>query len=345
MVSKRERWAISNESQEHLRLQWRVGPLGGHRGCTRASSSTVSERFAAEPKAGRGLSHFTRGGGLNRCGSVSCRPGDPYGCSMIEARLHASKTALILDRWMNAGHGAYLGFFELTGVPGVPLTRVMQAGVAAMKESFGGKSWNDSVVEFGVGGNIRTLSVARTAAGSWILRRWVVLGVAEAIDDVGVENLTTGVSGRWQRSLAASDDIESRRSKGFRWISRGEVPTIASFVTGAQASLDAKGAIFSESLALEFSIDRAETTPETLAEQYRLNSSPVGEEFALDDYRHEGQDVRIGLELRHSEETGYRFGVGLYERETYTTAKGEVKKRRKKDGLFRQIRLDRKSVV
>lgn len=293
-----------------------------------------AEQNLPPEKLGRGLWIYTLDGGLDRCGSASCRPGDPYGCSMIRARLHRAKTKLILDAWLAAGNAAGLGLYEIEGKPGVSLRNVMGFAQLAFSRGLGGGAWSEVVRGLPVAGQIKTLSVARAKTGGWIVRRWAIIGLPVR-QGHEIEVISDGIARRWLRSLERESGIARRRHRGLRLIGERDVAGVATIVTEAFSPLDARLDNHGQVLLEEFGLGHklsdqtndVEWSPADLAAAYRENSSEIAADFAERDKRYRDRDehVRVGLDLREDDVAGQRFGLVIRERDEQKLADGRTR--------------------
>jgi hypothetical protein len=251
---------------------------------------------------------------------------------MTKALLHAQKTEHILSRWLEQGHAAHIGLYEVIGVIGAPLANVKTCAQTAFSKAFGGEKWSESARQFGVVGQINSLRVSGLKSGAWVFRRWTILAAEHEIGDE-LRELAGEVSKRWRESMAGGKEtIGSHREVAFLQTSPNEIPAIAKLLTGATSLVDASSGLFEESLASKFGLDSSsEYSPKNLAERYRQHSSAITDAFEF--YDHFGGDARTGWEVRLSPE-GPQFGIGIHERAEFMTERGVVRKRPNKNGRF-----------
>lgn len=278
---------------------------------------------------------YTDGEGKQfRCGSISCRPGDPYGCSMIGARYRADQAEHILKGWIASGGYIYLTLCEVTGGPTDSLRSVLTAGRAAINAAFGGSKWARAVRELDVAGQIRTLGVTRSASGAWILRRWVVVGVSADLGEE-LERQSSQINARWTQSLERSALLLAKwRAMKLKPVSQAEVSAISQLVTGCESPHDPPKRL-TKLLREHFELGRSERTGSDLAAEYRAHSGPIAEWFA----DQERGDYRSGLSLR--DDGGIRrVGVLVRQREKFVDKHGETSETRKRpsaEGRFIRI--------
>lgn len=234
LEQRRAKWRLYLKSMELLKTQWVIGPLAGHRGCCRLPLAATKRWLASNPKARIRLWQFASG--RYRCRSNSCRPGDPFGCSMANERLNEDRTESIVGSWIGADHSVYLCRFDVYGEPGDALDHVMDAAQLAMKQALGSGSWLASKVKHGVAGQIMSLSI-RSFANRWVVRRWLILGTAGELEAEEIVELTRSLRSRWGRSLNRGEKQFSLRTSALKAVGADDVLATAQLVTGTDASV------------------------------------------------------------------------------------------------------------
>ena len=222
MVELTTEQQLYRETHRLTKLQWEIGPLRGQFGCWRSPGIVEGgEKFDWSV----------------RCKSSACKPGDPYGCSMLKAREYSERTKHLLGEWLGAGHQAYATLFEVTGQPGEDLRAVYRASQKAMRTLLSGKRWVGRKQRFGISGQITSLSFAKSAQGSWIVRRWLILAMGVSLVDAEESELAEFLEDMWARSLLTGGML-SYRVKALHQVTSGGAPGLAQFITGCFSPLD-----------------------------------------------------------------------------------------------------------
>jgi hypothetical protein len=301
------------QSENDKMLHWRIGPLQGHRGCGRNKSSAnrLADSQLSPPAKRNGREYFD-------CQSISCRPGDPYGCSMMKGRLRADQAAYILDRWfgLDERNSAYLGLWEVWGSQNATLQRLLDEAHAATARAFDNGAWHRSAKAAGLVGQLRSLTVTRSRSGAWIARRWIVWGVHRG--DPGVIAVAVERAGkRWKDA----DDtwVDEWRLVGPWSIPRAAIPATARHITdttddvGSTNDADER---YAKQLDTEFGSNVKEQSPAELADAYRRNSDEIAYTFKVSD-RHFKRSKSGIVKVSGSDVFKYRFDIDVFGDETY----------------------------
>lgn len=278
-INRKRQLQLNNESLEALRTQWAVGPLKTHRGCSRASTATVRERKRAMGNGPTPMWMLTDA--RFRCGSNTCRPGDPYGCSMNNARSNEAKSRTMLDGWLRHGGTAYLGLMEHCGARGEQLEKVKQAAKNAFSSAFGGGVWSDTRSRLGIAGQMATLQVAKGSNGGWLLRRWVVLA-CETDLECELDDLAAGLSARWSRSIGegTTTDPDVRAAVHLRDVQPEMVRTVTQTITNSFSDFEPAVERWAGALDAEYGLDaQVGERPAEIARRFRENSGGLVSQF------------------------------------------------------------------
>lgn len=258
-----------------LKTQWAIGPLSSHRICCRMSSEQRLPFNEADPDAQFKLWH--RASGELRCKSVSCRPGDPFGCSMTRARTYRDRTQLILGGWLRRGHHAYLARLETRGAADEPLDLVLSDAQSGVRAAFIGKYRSTQ----GIVGKIDAVNVTRTSSDEWIVRRWALMCGTRELDAAAREILEDGIRRRFERAVSRGSVIGVHQLSG----SFNEIMAVSQLMTGCRSRLDPDpDEIFTEALDLKFKTgdyaDDDEIDIPTMASTYRSHFIDLKSRFA-----------------------------------------------------------------
>ena len=216
------------DSIDTLTTQWAIGPLEGHRGCCRIPGWETDRLLSIGAK----VRTWQFASGYMRCKSTSCLPDSIFGCAQTNARHEWAQNELIMNGWLAAGHSLYVMQLETRGEAGLMLASVMEASQLAMKRALGRSVWSSQRDRLGISGQISTISAARGKSGSWIVRRWIVLGTEEELSASELALVEQGLHVRWQRSLASSYEPVRGRSTELVDINESDVAGISRSITG-----------------------------------------------------------------------------------------------------------------
>jgi hypothetical protein len=258
---------LYTETFRKLKHQWTHGPLDAHRMC------------CIDRKADR--SRF-RTSGLHRCGSLSCRPGDPWGCSMLGARLHWDRTLSIFSGWVQSGGSAYATLFEIEGAATCCLTDVLDAAQLAITRALGGGTGARDRESYGVQGTVVTTEVALTVGGGWVVRKYVMLALEEALADDQMDQLSQGAWARWSRAAESTGPHRSMRKCGLRRVLGNDLKVVTQRVAGCISACDWPEKKMPGLLELEWSPPTPEIGVPELAYWFRtrVSRNSIGEEFS-----------------------------------------------------------------
>lgn len=202
-----------------------------------------------------------------RCKSNACRPGNPFGCADINARMFRNRTAHILNAWLGAGHAIYLAAFAATGEDGASLNDVMSAvqkGVRAAVLDRG-----PELAHAGVVGRTFGRSVAYGPGKRWTVRRWVLLGMERHLDNRALNRLDNGIGRAWSRVTAENPLFSDARTFSVRSIAKFEVRGVTELIWGSPSSLiEDSEAAFTEGLRIEYEIADVRRSPADLCRAY-----------------------------------------------------------------------------
>lgn len=221
-----------SRSLKLLEDQWARGVLPGHRACSLKDKAKVERRWLAGNPVMR---HEARGVTHNnyRCGSPTCRPGDPMGCAAANSRMKAKQSAFILDRWLDQEDArAFYGLFETRGGPGEELSSVLTRAAAnfdRLKASDKG-DWRRAGDAPAVGGYAWHLGAYRKQ-GRWIARRWVFIGTTGDGAPRTLQGWSRRISDAWKNQSAT--DGGSGAFSGWRRVrGAGQAEIIARVAAG-----------------------------------------------------------------------------------------------------------------
>ena len=253
-MSKRDVARLRKESMRLLGIQWRTGPLRGHRGCS-IGNRAVDDALRVH----------------TRCNSDSCRPGDPFGCSMARARLHRSKCELILNGWVENGRTAWLGVLEVTASPQERLKNVLTSTQMIFEKPFANRPWAREKEAYGIGGRFSTTEVTMTTAGGWIVRRWVVLASERELAEPDIDKVSARLHEMW---LGAHPKAETKSlilsAHGLVEIDRQSVQSVSQRMSACVSAMDPMDETHWYSLRSRLNLaERPERSAASLAHDYR----------------------------------------------------------------------------
>lgn len=189
-----------------------------------------------------------------RCGTITCRPGDPFGCAMGKRRMHMERIAMMLEAW--ADHGTFaVGRFEVQGFPNQPLTEVLQTEQDVFTGMVGTETWSSDKKRGGVQGHVCTITVTREPSDRrWVVRRWMILAVTQ---DRHLEaEWDSRMLDRWERRLDR-EGAYPRWIDPFIDIEKDQLAGLAQLVTSAVSELDPPKPGY-KSIKREFPVPKSE---------------------------------------------------------------------------------------
>ncbi|MEX1078512.1 MAG: hypothetical protein WED09_05340 [Homoserinimonas sp.] len=308
-ITRKLREELVKESSRQLKIQWKIGPMEGQRGCCRDGQGNKTGVAAEEDDAG----NFTK----FACKKPACRPGDPFGCSMTKARHERDKFSFIIKEWMKGGGHAYLVLFELRGKKDLRLSGAIDKSLDAIREPFLGKTWTTRKQKHGIVGVAKNLQVTRSKSGRWIVRRWAILTSTRELDGREIDALDSYFSAKWSKAIAVSGRISRGRVTGLQRIFDKEIEATAQFITSSYSPLpiDAPLEPYATSLTIQSNIrSEKEITPAELAAQYRDNGGPLESQFSKFDRNYYLVRSKGRYELRSEYAADRRYPLDVPEK-------------------------------
>ncbi|MFF7292043.1 hypothetical protein ACFY9N_05850 [Microbacterium sp. NPDC008134] len=172
-----------------------------------------------------------------RCGSITCRPGDPFGCALGKRRMHMDRIALILKAWSEHGGAVEATQFGLYGAPDEPLASVLEVEQEAFNHMVGGGAWVAFKRIFDVQGYLCVLNVKRdNEKRRWAVERWVML--ARQAVPINWEGLALRLTHRHGRRVRRHSAYTCGIAPSIL-VGSYDVAGFAQFVAGAVSTLDA----------------------------------------------------------------------------------------------------------
>lgn len=202
-----------------------------------------------------------------RCKSNACRPGNPFGCADINARMFRNRTAHVLNAWLGAGHAIYLAAFAATGEEGASLNDVMSAVQKGVRAAVLDRA--PELAHAGVVGRIFGRSVAYGPGKRWTVRRWVLLGTERHLEDLALNRLDTGIGRAWSRVAAKNPLFVDARRFSVRSIAKFEVRGVTELIWGSpSSSIEDSEDAFTEGLRIEYELADVRRSPADLCRAY-----------------------------------------------------------------------------
>ncbi|MGH8953675.1 MAG: hypothetical protein ACRDVF_01545 [Microbacterium sp.] len=171
-----------------------------------------------------------------RCGSITCRPGDPFGCALGKRRMHTDRIALILKAWGEHGGAVEAARLGVYGARDASLASVLEVEQGAFNHLVGGGAWVAFKREFDVQGYLCVLNVKRDDEKQrWAVERWVMLA-RQAVPTTS-KGWTLRLTHRYGRRIR----LQSACTYGIRpsiLVGSYDVAGFAQFVAGAVSTFD-----------------------------------------------------------------------------------------------------------
>lgn len=201
---------------------------------------------------------------------------------MLVARLHWDRTLSIFSGWVQSGGSSYATMFEIVGAMTSSLTEILDAAQLAITRALGGSMWARDREFYGVRGSVVTTEVALTLRQGWVVRKYVMLALEEALTDAQVAMLRKGVGERWSRAAESSGPHNSMRTCELRRVFGNDLKAVTQRVTGCISALDWPEKKLPPLLAVEWTRLTPEIGIPELAHWFRIKVSrnAIGEEFA-----------------------------------------------------------------
>lgn len=258
---------LKKDSRRRLELQWKYGPLAKLRTCSSGERAAVRAGRFIEYKGEiiRPLSSEYRLDGKFACRMNACRPGDPLGCSMTNARRYKKRTEYAATQWLRGGEGRslYLMQLEAIGAVGQKPGEVVDRVIEATKTAVSRQPWARARQQYDLAGKILTFSVGKISE-QWIVRRRVLIAGGRELRENELVRFARGIERRWTKGL---DEIDTR-AYGLREVLEYEIPAVAQFMTGCVSPVDPAEEPWLSNLMREFKADPAEQSPRELAEAF-----------------------------------------------------------------------------
>ncbi|WP_166999085.1 hypothetical protein [Paramicrobacterium fandaimingii] len=282
-IKKAELRQLQKESRRLLELQWAYGPLKKLRTCCSGEAAAEhAGKFIQDDHEAKGverpLSSRYRLSGRFACRMNSCRPGDPLGCSMTNARRYKKRTEYAATKWLRGGEGRslYLMQLEAIGALGQKPGEVVDRVIEATKTAVSRQPWVRARGQYELAGKILTFSIGKIGE-QWVIRRRVLIAGGRALSCEELARFSRGIERRWARGLSEIDT----RAYGLREVLEHEVPAVAQFMTGCISSVDPAEEPWLANLRMEFKADPAEQTPRELAEAFWAAAGSRKSDFRL----------------------------------------------------------------
>lgn len=198
--------SLLRRSLLRLAEQWARGVLPGHRACSVKDKAEAERRWLAGDPFTR--SDVEKAQNNYRCGSASCRPGDPMGCGAANSRMKAQQSAFVLHRWLDVEDARVIyGVLDTRGEPAEALASVLERAASvfdSVKASDKGDWYRGAESEgLRVGGFLWHLAAYRRQ-GRWIVRRWVFAGLRGEHSSRDLSAWSRRLSLGWKQRSATS---------------------------------------------------------------------------------------------------------------------------------------------
>lgn len=254
---------LYTQSFRDLNDQWSCGPLDAHRNCCRG---VVKDKRLRSDLGG--TVWVPIGGiytsGRERCKSNSCRPGDPWGCSMVNARHNWKRSRAAFERWVDSGAGrsVYVVRFTSAGQHGAKPAAVLNSATWGISRILAGGSWIRERKQFGLIGHIVTTSVSAElrVQGNidWTVHKWATFAGDRVLDEDELSDLRRRAASRWDRAIDDSKVDTLTRVSDLQPVTRKDIDAVMQASSGALSPLDRSASKLPARLAVQWgSIDTA----------------------------------------------------------------------------------------